>query len=112
MKNYISEGDVLTMIAPSGGVVSGQPYLIGSAFGIAAAAAAQGEEFEMLTEGVFDVTKAGSQAWTQGAAVFWDNTARNFTTTASGNTRVGVAVRAVGNGAGETTGRVRLNGTF
>lgn len=112
MKNFIQEGDVVTVPAPVGGTVSGQPYLIGALFGIASTTQAAGEDVELVTEGVFDVTKAGSQAWTVGAAVFWDNSGRVFTTTASGNTRVGVAVLPVGSGAGETTGRVRLNASF
>jgi predicted RecA/RadA family phage recombinase len=112
MKNFVQDGETLTVPAPSGGAVSGQPYLIGAMFGIAATSAPQTEEFELVTEGVYDVTKAASQAWTVGAAVFWDNTNRVFTTTASGNTRVGVAVLPVGSGAGETAGRVRLNASF
>jgi len=31
-------------------------------------------------------------AWTQGAVVYWDNTNRRLTTTATGNKRVGVVV--------------------
>jgi predicted RecA/RadA family phage recombinase len=61
---------------------------------------------------VFDLTKAASQAWTVGAAIYWDNTAKVCTTVSAGNTKIGVAVAAVGNGVGETIGRVRLNGSF
>ena len=60
-------------------------------------------------EGVFKVTKAASQAWTQGALVYWDDTNKNFTTTSSGNTLAGFAFEPVGSGAGETTGYVKLN---
>ena len=112
MKNYIKSGDVLTLVAPAGGVVSGTVYLIGTMLVVATATAAENEAFEGRTVGVYDVPKAGSQAWTVGATVYWDNTAKNFTTTSSGNTKAGVAVLAVGSGAGLTTGRVRLNGSF
>lgn len=112
MKNFVQPGDVLTAIAPSGGVVSGNVYLIGAALGVAATTAAAGQEFEFKVNGVFDVPKAASQAWTLFALVYWDDTAKNFTTTSSGNTKAGIAVKAVGNGAGETTGRVRLNASF
>jgi predicted RecA/RadA family phage recombinase len=59
-----------------------------------------------------DLTKAASQAWTAGAKVYWDNTAKRVTNVASGNTLIGVAVLAVGAGAEEVVGRVRLNGAF
>ena len=60
--------------------------------------------------GVYDLPKTASQAWTVGAKVYWDNTAKACTTTVGSNTLIGIAVLAVGGGAGETTGRVRLNG--
>ena len=53
-----------------------------------------------------------SQAWTAGAKVYWDNSAKRVTNVASGNTLIGVAVLAVGAGADEIIGRVRLNGSF
>ena len=53
-----------------------------------------------------------SQAWTAGAKIYWDNTAKRATNVASGNTLIGVAVLAVGSGADELGGRVRLNGAF
>ena len=62
--------------------------------------------------GVVDLAKVASQAWTAGAKVYWDNTAKRVTNVASGNTLVGVAVLAVGSGAEEVIGRVRLNGSF
>jgi len=42
--------------------------------------------------------------------VYWDNTAKNFTTTVGSNTLVGVASEAVAGGAGDTIGKVRLDG--
>lgn len=110
MTNFVQEGKALTLTAPSGGVVAGGVYKIGQLIVVAAADAAQTEPFVGVTEGVFDVTKVGSQAWTEGALVYWDNGNTRFTTTASGSLLAGVAVADVGSGAGETTGRVRLNG--
>lgn len=110
MNNFVQRGDVITLTAPSGGVVSGGVYLIGGLLVVAAADVAQTLPFEGKVTGVFDVTKVGSQAWTEGAKVYWDNGNTRFTTTSGGNTLAGVAVAAVGAGAGETTGRVRLDG--
>lgn len=109
MKNFIQPGDVLTVAAPAN-VASGAGVLVGSLFGVAAAAALSGAPVEIATRGVFDLPKVGSQAWTVGARVYWDGTA--CTTTASTNKLIGVAAAAVGSGAGETTGRVLLTAAF
>ncbi|MCB0476342.1 MAG: DUF2190 family protein, partial [Flavobacteriaceae bacterium] len=111
MKNYVQPGNTLTLTAPYA-VTSGDGLLVGSIFGVAAGDAALGDLVEAALVGVFDITKVGSQAWTVGAKVYWDDTNKVCTTTASGNTLIGVAVVAVGSGAGETIGRVRLNGSF
>jgi len=111
MKNYMGEGATITLAAPYARL-SGEGALVGAIFGIAAVDVANGIEAEFKTTGVFDLPKPGSQAWTVGAAVYWDNTAKNVTTTVGTNVKIGVAVLAVGSGAGETTGRVRLNGAF
>lgn len=109
MKNYIQPGNVLTMIAPSGGVVGGGFYVIGSIFGVAAYSAAQGEKFELKTGEVFDLPKTSAEAWTPGAPVY--ATAGNImTTTVGSNLKVGVAVLAAANPSG--IGRVRLNPSF
>ena len=54
--------------------------------------------------------KATGEAWSVGQAIYWDNTAKNVTTTSSGNTLIGAAAAAVGSGAGETSGNVLLTG--
>jgi predicted RecA/RadA family phage recombinase len=108
--NYIQPGDVLELTAPTGGVTRGAGVLIGDILVIPMDSAAVGEKFRGKTTGVFSHAKAASQAWTEGAIVYWDNTAKNFTTTATANRRAGVAVEAVAGGAGDTTGKVRLDG--
>jgi predicted RecA/RadA family phage recombinase len=109
-RTYIAPGDVLTLTAPTGGVVAGTAYLIGGLVVIAQTTAAQTVAFDAYVTGVHSVTKADSQAWTEGALVYWDNTNKNFTTTSTSNYRAGIAVAAVASTAGLTTGIVRLNG--
>jgi len=111
MKNYVQPGNTITLTA-SYAVASGEGLLVGAIFGIAAGTAALGETVETALVGVFDITKVGSQAWTAGAKVYWDDTNKRCTTVATANILVGVAVEAVAGGAGDTIGRVRLNGTF
>lgn len=109
MKNYVQPGDQMTLTAPYD-VAAGAGLLVGTQFGLAVSAALSGATVEVMTEGIFDVAKADSQAWTMGAAIYWDNTNKVFTTSSSGNTLVATAVLAVANTAGLTTGRVRLKG--
>jgi predicted RecA/RadA family phage recombinase len=105
MKNYVRDGDRIPLVAPSGGVVSGTGYLIGALFCVAVASAAQGVEFTAQIEGVVTLPKA-TGAITQGAALYWDNTAKNVTTTSSGNTKIGHAAKAQAND--DTSVQVRL----
>ena len=111
MKNYVQPGNSHSLTAPYA-VTSGDGLLVGSIFGVAAGDAASGANVEAALTGVFDLTKIGSQAWTVGAKVYWDDTNKRCTTVSTDNTLIGVAVEAVAGGAGDTIGRVRLNGSF
>jgi predicted RecA/RadA family phage recombinase len=111
MKTYIQPGHTLTLTAPYD-VASGQGLLVGAIFGIATHDAVEGAEVETQLTGVVEIDKVGSQSWSAGDRVYWDNTARRATSVATDNTAVGVAVLPVGAGAEATIGRVRLNGSF
>lgn len=105
MKNFVQSGVNVTLAAPYA-LTSGQGALVGSLFAVASVDLANGASGEFVTAGVFDLTKATGEAWTVGAKIYWDNTNRRTTTTASGNTLIGVAMLAAI--AGATVGRVRL----
>jgi predicted RecA/RadA family phage recombinase len=109
MKNFVQHGNAVTITAASA-VGSGGGVLVGALFGVAAGDIAVGQEGVINVTGVYDLPKAASQAWTVGARIYWDAATGRCTTVATDNTAIGVAVLAVGGGAGETTGRVRLNG--
>jgi len=109
MKNFVQAGDTITVPAPYDRS-SGQGAKVGQIFGVCTGDALSGADVAFKTSGVFDLTKAGSQAWTVGALVYWDDTNKRCTTVATGNLLIGAAVAAVDNAAGSTTGRVRLNG--
>jgi predicted RecA/RadA family phage recombinase len=93
MKNFITPGGALDLVAPSGGVVAGRGVKIGGIFGVAATTAAEGETFSCAVRGVFEFA-AATHASTQGMAVgdtaYWDDTAKVITKTSSGNTAVGL----------------------
>lgn len=109
MKTFVAAGDTITVTAPYNRL-SGEGAKVGQIFGICANDALSGAELVIKTRGVFEITKIGSQAWAVGALVYWDDTNKRCTTVSTGNLLIGVAVVAVGSGAGETTGTVRLNG--
>ena len=62
---------------------------------------------EGMTEGVFDLAKAAG-AVTQGQLVYWDNVAKNVTTTATSNKLIGVATQAAL--SGDANVRVKVTG--
>nr|WP_083434544.1 DUF2190 family protein [Sphingomonas sp. Y57] len=95
MNNYVQEGKALNLVAPAGGVVSGRGVLIGALFVVASITAAEGEIFVGRRSGVFDLdaaTHATNQAGDAGDPVYWDNTGKKVTRTATGNTIIGVLV--------------------
>jgi len=95
MRNYVQPGDSLALAVPyAGGVTSGQGVLVGALFGVAAVDGVQNAVIECQTKGVFDITKEPALGITAGARVFWDNTNRRLTTTATGNFQVGLATVA------------------
>ncbi|WP_313194608.1 DUF2190 family protein [Shinella zoogloeoides] len=96
MKNFLQPGDALDCVAPSGGVVSGTPVIIGSLIGIASVTAAEGAPFTLQRKGVYRLPKTSAQAWTQGAKIYWTSGGK-ATTADSGNTLIGIAAAAAAN---------------
>jgi predicted RecA/RadA family phage recombinase len=110
--NYHSPGDVLTLTAPSGGVVSGTGYVIGSLFVVALGTAAQTMPFEGKRTGVFRMPKATHAtdiAFAEGEAVFYNNTTKVWNKTAGGLIAgAGIVVKAAASTA--NTCEVMLTG--
>lgn len=109
MRNYVQKGDTLTLAAPAA-LTSGEGFVVGSIFAIAKHAAANGASVEAAVTGVFDLPALATDVNAVGEKLYWDNTNKRVTETATGNTLIGVAVAAKASGA--TIARVRLNGNF
>lgn len=105
-RNYLQPGTVLTVPAPSGGVLSGAPVLIGTLFGVAQGDAAEGQDVEVLTEGVVELAKATPLVIGLGDRLFWNTTASALDKTATAQICVGVAVAAAA--SADTFVRVKL----
>lgn len=109
MKNYIQAGDNLTVVAPSGGTVSGGLYKVGGIIGVAATTEVAGDPVVLKTRGVFDLKKTSAQAWAVGDLVFMNTTTRDVTNvSATGLVLVGMATEIAANPS--ATGACRLNG--
>lgn len=107
-KNYVQEGDVIDYANASGSTItSGTVVLIGARIGVALADIANGSTGSVQVEDVFTVAKLSTDNMTAGALLYWDNTNKRLTTTASGNTLAGFAVAAAGSGA--TTVNIKIN---
>lgn len=109
MKNYVQDGDVITVTAPYA-LTTGQGALVGSMFGVATNSAANGTAVEIIVEGVVTLTALSTDVAAVGARAYWDNTNRRVTTTVGSNTLIGVFTVAKASGDGTAT--VRLNATF
>lgn len=106
--NYVQEGEVLNLTAPYTRT-AGQGALFGSLFGIALVNVASGSAASFSTCGVWTLAKAEAQEWaTIGLPIYWDNSAKNLTTSGGGNTLVGYNVAVAANPS--TTGKIRLIG--
>jgi predicted RecA/RadA family phage recombinase len=106
MKNYLQLGDNITLPAPAN-VASGDGALIGAIFGVASTTEVSGADCSFVRVGVFTLPKAAG-AWAAAQKLYWDNTAKNVTTNASGTTLIGAAAAAAL--SGDTSGNVLLTG--
>ena len=97
MKNYIQEGDVLTL-TPAADVASGVGYLFGaSLFGVAVGDVTVNTPGAFCTEGVIEIGKTSALAIAVGDRVYWDAINKVVNKTATAQQCVGIAVEAAAN---------------
>lgn len=102
----------IVLLAPTGGVSYGDLKVIGGilACAMVTLAAAISGTFRFRGK-LTAATKVGSQAWTAGDALYWDDTNHRFTKSSTGNSNVvAIAAADAGSGAGVVTGDVILLG--
>lgn len=97
MKNFIQEGDRLQYTAGAD-ITSGSGVLVGVRLGVAATDIANGAVGILAMCGVFELPKLSTDVVAQGALLYWDNTNKRLTVTATSNTLAGYAFAAAGNG--------------
>lgn len=106
MNNFIQKGHTLTLVSAAA-IAAGAAMLKGKIFGIAVNDVAASGSGEFVTEGVFELPALSTDTAAQGAILYWDDTNKRLTTTAAGNTRVGVAAEA--KAAAATTAIIKLD---
>lgn len=82
-------------------------YLISSKAVMALNTALANADNVFAKEGVIRAPKATGQAWVPMVALYWDDTAKNFTTTSTSNTLAGRVHEAAA--SGDTEGMVDLD---
>lgn len=93
--NHVQQGNIITWTNGTGAsVAAGAPVLIGTLVGIALGTIANGAAGEVAIAEVWKVKKTASLAVSQGDALYFDNTNKEFNKTSSGNTLAGRAVAA------------------
>jgi predicted RecA/RadA family phage recombinase len=107
MRNFVQSGNVISVIAPYS-LVSGQGVKVGALFGISPANYALGEQVDVIRQGVYDLSAASADVGNPGDKIYWDDTNRRLTTTATGNMLVGFLTAAKINGT--LTARAFLDG--
>lgn len=105
-RNFVADGEHFNYTA-SGAVASGDVVLMGAMIGVSLKTLAAGETGPARTVGVYTVPKLSTDVLALGAQVYWDNTNKRVTTTASGNTACGKAYTPAGSGA--ATAEIAIN---
>lgn len=104
MLNTIQKGDILN-VTLAAAVVSGQAAKVGVAFGVYASKGEIGDVVPFSVHGVYEIEKDNSDV-AAFALLYWDDTAKKLTTTATSNTKAGYAIEAAGTAA--TTVKIKL----
>lgn len=106
MKNFVQLGDTVTLTMPAD-VSSGDVVVVGDQLGVAIMDGLTGERKPVKTTGVFNLPKATAMTFNEGVILYWDDTNKVVTTSASSNKAIGNAMEAGTNGP--TSVLVRLN---
>lgn len=105
-KNHLKSGDLIDVVLAAA-ILSGAGILIGVRVGVAQTSGAAGDTVACAVRGVYELPKLSTDVVAQGALLYWDNTNKRLTVTATANTLAGYAFAAAG--AGAATVQISLN---
>ncbi len=107
MGTYNQPGDVLTFVAPTGGVTIGVPLIIGTQLVIPKSTVAVGVEFEGHVEGVHSLAKNSGETWLTGQSLYWSTGGSEFSSVPKAGLKLGQVAKGAGSSA--TSAYVKLN---
>ena len=108
MAEYFQRGEALDYTnAGSAKIEAGDVIVLGTKIGVAGCDIAVGAVGSVHVEGVFRFAKKANTAITIGAAVYWDATNEEITTTSTSNTLAGYAAAAAA--SADETVLVKIN---
>lgn len=105
-QNHIQRGKTIDTVAPTGGLVSGQAFLMGTILGVALGDAAETEPVRAAVGDVWELPKTLANTPSVGQNLYWNSTTNELTTAATGNTLVGKCWEDAG--ATDATVKIRL----
>lgn len=100
----IQEGRIVDYTATAT-IANGNVIVLANRIGIAQGNAEVGEVIALELVGVYEITATTADAIAFGDVVYFDNTAKEITTTATDNTLAGIAINAK---AGATAGTIQV----
>ena len=90
MKNFVKPGKCIKWTNDTGAdIPSGQAVTIGDIVVVTTGIIKAGAQGEVLTEGVCRLSKLAGEAFGFGVKLYWDNTNKRLTTTASTHKAIG-----------------------
>lgn len=95
--NFVQDGKRMT-VTLGATLATGAGLLVGLTFGVVLSGGGSGDITELGIEGVWTLPKLSTDDVAQGVLLYWDDTNKRLTVTASGNTLVAKAWEAAGNG--------------
>lgn len=97
--NYKEAGEIIQHTNGTGATVaSGAGIKVGVRIGVALVELAASATGSVAMAGVFNLPKLSTDVVAQGDLLYWDNTNKRLTVTATSNTLAGYAFAAAGNG--------------
>jgi len=106
---YGSPGDVIPVIAPTGGVSSGDVIVVGDTIGVCLHDAAAGATVQLAVEGIFDCPAATADTIASGDKLYWDAGNACFTVVSTAMTAT-YAIACEAKATGVTVMKVKLPG--
>lgn len=107
MKNFIQIGDTIDFVAPSGGVTSGVPLIIGSFFIVPVATKLESETFAGVVEGVVSgMPKLSADVVAVGDKLNFNDATDELQKATSTLDGVVTATKAAGNGVTSVEGKL------